>query len=198
MDIALTRKALRLSESAQTTDDYTTGKLAMEVEEPLKAALAALQDSKVGPWRIYYDPPPIGTRICDWHYIHDDCDGPESPSWMHGSCESREACLVEIMEAYDDRITERMCAGGWRPAAEADTEVEKFIVETASGVRGEAYRRETYLAPPGVDEDEDDGPWFEWTWSHRSTCGCCLSSISEPVLWAIPLSALPPAPPKGS
>lgn len=69
-------------------------------------------DFKIGPWRIYLDPPPIGTRSCDWHYIHDDYDGPESPAWMTGHCASREACIADIMEGYEDRAS-RLTPWGW-------------------------------------------------------------------------------------
>lgn len=26
-------------------------------------------------YRIYYDPPPIPIRDCDWHFVHQDYDG---------------------------------------------------------------------------------------------------------------------------
>lgn len=58
---------------------------------------------RVGPWRIWFDPPPIGTRICDWHYQHEDTDL-ECPAWMNGSEPSRDACLTQIIEGYEDRI----------------------------------------------------------------------------------------------
>lgn len=58
----------------------------------------------VGPWRIWFDPPPIGTRECDWHYQHDDAE-PECPSWMHGHCASREACIAEIINTYEERLS---------------------------------------------------------------------------------------------
>ena len=57
---------------------------------------------KIGPWRIWFDPPPIGTRDFDWHYQHEDTDL-DCPPWMNGSCASREACLTDIIEGYEDR-----------------------------------------------------------------------------------------------
>ena len=54
-----------------------------------------------GPWRIWFDPPPIPTRSCDWHYQHEDTDE-DCPPWMNGSCATREDCLREIIEHYED------------------------------------------------------------------------------------------------
>lgn len=68
------------------------------------------RESKIGPWRIWYDPPPIGTRAMDWHYQHEDCDGPDSPAWMTGSCASREACVEEIISFYDEKLAEMAIA----------------------------------------------------------------------------------------
>lgn len=59
-------------------------------------------DSRFGPWRVWFDPPPIGTRDCDWHYQHEDADG-ESPGWMYGHCASRDDCFAEIIDGYEDR-----------------------------------------------------------------------------------------------
>lgn len=64
-----------------------------------------------GPWRVWYDPPPISSRNCDWSYQHEDAeDG--SPSWMSGYAESRDACLSEIIESYEDRLQARSRNGG--------------------------------------------------------------------------------------
>lgn len=57
-----------------------------------------------GPWRIWFDPPPIGARNCDWHYQHEDADG-ESPGWMYGHCASRDDCLEEIITHYEERVS---------------------------------------------------------------------------------------------
>ncbi len=64
----------------------------------------ALESERVGPWRIWFEPPPIGTRECDWHYQHEDAE-PECPSWMYGHCASREACIVEIIDTYEERLS---------------------------------------------------------------------------------------------
>jgi hypothetical protein len=61
------------------------------------------RDTRIGPWRVWFDPPPIGTRNCDWHYQHDDAE-PECPAWMHGHCASRDACIVEIIDTYEERL----------------------------------------------------------------------------------------------
>lgn len=58
-------------------------------------------DDRIGPWRIWFDPPPIGARNCDWHYQHEDDDG--SRGWMSGSCATREDCLEEIITQYEER-----------------------------------------------------------------------------------------------
>lgn len=59
-------------------------------------------DTRFGPWRIWFDPPPIGTRNCDWHYQHEDAE-PECPSWMYGHCASRNECIEEIITQYEER-----------------------------------------------------------------------------------------------
>ena len=64
----------------------------------------ALDGEHFGPWRVWFDPPPIGTRECDWHYQHEDAE-PECPSWMYGHCASREACIVEIIDTYEERLS---------------------------------------------------------------------------------------------
>lgn len=52
-----------------------------------------------GPWRIYFDPPPIPTRNCDWHWVHDDFDGaPDSGDNRCGSCASFADALSECDE----------------------------------------------------------------------------------------------------
>lgn len=58
-------------------------------------------DDRIGPWRIWFYPPPIGARNCDWHYQHEDDDG--SCGWMSGSCATREDCLEEIITQYEER-----------------------------------------------------------------------------------------------
>lgn len=56
-----------------------------------------------GPWRIYYDPPPIPTRACDWHWVHDDYDGaPDGNDNRYGSESSFVACLNACDDWEDD------------------------------------------------------------------------------------------------
>lgn len=54
--------------------------------------------TRYGPWTIYFDPPPIPVRCCDWHYTHDDFDASfEDGEWqgngLSGSCASFEDAL---------------------------------------------------------------------------------------------------------
>lgn len=53
-----------------------------------------------GPWRIHYDPPPIPSRNCDWHWYHDDFDG--DGDRRYGSCASFADALNECDEMEDD------------------------------------------------------------------------------------------------
>lgn len=59
-----------------------------------------LTEGRYGKWRIYYDPPPIPDRSMDWHYVHEDYDGPGDS--RHGHCASLEACKQEIDEREDE------------------------------------------------------------------------------------------------
>lgn len=55
-----------------------------------------------GPWRIYFDPPPIPARNCDWHFYHEDFDGaPDANDNRYGSCGSFVDALNEC-DAIDD------------------------------------------------------------------------------------------------
>lgn len=57
-----------------------------------------------GPWRVYFDPPPIPTRNCDWHFYHDDYDGaPDSCDQRHGSAPSFAEALCEC-DRYEDEL----------------------------------------------------------------------------------------------
>lgn len=62
-----------------------------------------------GPWRIYFDPPPIPVFTMDWHYWHEDDDGaPDGSTARSGSAESLQACLNEIhdlLTEQDERET---------------------------------------------------------------------------------------------
>ena len=56
-------------------------------------------------WHIYYDPPPIPTRKCDWHFYHDDFDGAEdSHDDRCGDAGSLEAARRAIDE-YEEQAT---------------------------------------------------------------------------------------------
>jgi hypothetical protein len=66
--------------------------------------LSARKGEKVGPWRIWCEPPPIPVRSFDWHYQHEDTDL-GCPPWMNGSCASREDCIAEIIASYEDRLS---------------------------------------------------------------------------------------------
>jgi hypothetical protein len=59
------------------------------------------QTVRHGSWLIYYDPPPIPTRACDWHFVHDDYDGEGDP--RHGSGPSVEDCIAQIAEIEAER-----------------------------------------------------------------------------------------------
>lgn len=44
-------------------------------------------ETHYGSWRIYFDPPPIPTRSCDWHFFHEDFDGADDANDSRcGSC----------------------------------------------------------------------------------------------------------------
>ena len=63
-----------------------------------------------GPWTIFYDPPPIPMRDCDYGFYHDDFDG----SWegeeggyvsngLGGRGASVEDCLAQIADMEAER-----------------------------------------------------------------------------------------------
>ena len=74
-----------------------------------------LSAENVGPWRIWCEPPPIPVRDFDWHYQHENTDL-DCPSWMNGSCASREACIAEIIEGYEDRAAPQISPAPSPPA----------------------------------------------------------------------------------
>lgn len=41
------------------------------------AGLAAVSPIQYRDFLIFFDPPPIGTRVADWQWNHQDYDGPE-------------------------------------------------------------------------------------------------------------------------
>jgi hypothetical protein len=65
---------------------------------------------RFGKWTIYFDPPPIPVRTCDWHFVHDDYDA----SWegeedgyvsngLSGSGASIDDCKAQIADMEADR-----------------------------------------------------------------------------------------------
>lgn len=49
-------------------------------------------------WLIDFDPPPIPTRNCDWHFRHEDFDGIEAPDDRYGHAASLDEAKAEIDE----------------------------------------------------------------------------------------------------
>lgn len=65
-------------------------------------------------WHISYDPPPIPTRNCDWHYWHDDFDGAEdSGDNRYGHAESEEAAMASIDRWYEEEFLCPRCREAW-------------------------------------------------------------------------------------
>lgn len=66
--------------------------------------------SRYGPWTIYFDPPPIPTRSCDWHCIHDDYDasyeGPED-GWVSNGLSGSWGSFADALNACDEMEDER-------------------------------------------------------------------------------------------
>lgn len=61
------------------------------------------QRIKYGDWHIYFDPPPIPTRNCDWHFHHDDFDGaPDAGDNRYGSGASIKDCIDQIRDIEAD------------------------------------------------------------------------------------------------
>lgn len=55
-------------------------------------------------FRIYYEPPPIPVRDCDWHWVHEDYDGAEDANDnRYGHASSLEAAKSAIDEWHFDR-----------------------------------------------------------------------------------------------
>jgi hypothetical protein len=70
-------------------------------------------DHRYGPWLIYYEPPPIPIRTCDWHFVHVDFDGaPDGHDRRCGSAPSVEDALAQIEEIEEMLADE---AGGPDP-----------------------------------------------------------------------------------
>lgn len=58
-------------------------------------------ETNYGPWRIYFDPPPIPSRNYDWHFYHVNYGGPGD--LRYGSCASFADALNEIDEMEDEQ-----------------------------------------------------------------------------------------------
>lgn len=54
-------------------------------------------------YHIYYDPPPIGVRSCDWQFYHDDYDGADGGDGRRGCGPSEEDCRAQIDDIEDDQ-----------------------------------------------------------------------------------------------
>lgn len=53
-------------------------------------------------FEISYDPPPIPTRNCDWHWTHKDFDGEEDSRYGHEASEA--ACKSAIDDWWEDHF----------------------------------------------------------------------------------------------
>jgi hypothetical protein len=54
-------------------------------------------------YHIYFDPPPIPIRSCDWHWSHDDFDGaPDGNDHRYG----HSASLADAKADIDEQIEE--------------------------------------------------------------------------------------------
>lgn len=106
-----------------TSSDTLAGVLATCGPAPRRYPIeqAAHGVTNYGPWRIYYDPPPIPFRGCDWHWVHDDYDG--APTYSDdgfsadkrcGSCASFADALNECDEWEDENTTPTLTASGER------------------------------------------------------------------------------------
>jgi hypothetical protein len=75
-------------------------------------AARARQDLRYGKWRIYFDPPPIPSRACDWHFVHDDYDGaPDGNDRRHGDAPSVEDAKRQIDDIEAEMAEEPIDAG---------------------------------------------------------------------------------------
>lgn len=54
-------------------------------------------------WTIFYDPPPIGVRSADWHYIHENDDGaPDGSTARSGYAATLQDCLDAISDMVEE------------------------------------------------------------------------------------------------
>lgn len=51
-------------------------------------------------FRVWFEPPPIPVRDCDWHWTHVDYDGPEDGRCGHAA--SLEGARAEIDDWHED------------------------------------------------------------------------------------------------
>lgn len=58
-------------------------------------------DFRVGDYRVWFDPPPIPTRNCDWHFQHKDDAGEVGRS---GDGPTAQDCLVQIVELLSEEL----------------------------------------------------------------------------------------------
>ena len=84
---------------AYITLDVTAHRLAA-LSRPAPVAGEA-SDTRIGPWRIWFDSSGGRPPSCDWNYQHEDDEG--SCGWMSGMCASRDDCLEEIITHYEER-----------------------------------------------------------------------------------------------
>lgn len=68
------------------------------------------KDVRRGLWRIYFDPPPIPVRDCDWHFVHDDYDASwegEEDGWVSNGLAGHGASLADCLAQIADIEAER-------------------------------------------------------------------------------------------
>jgi hypothetical protein len=53
-------------------------------------------------YHIYFDPPPIPTRSCDWHFYHDDFDGAEDSGDRRSGSEASEWACCRAIDDIED------------------------------------------------------------------------------------------------
>lgn len=84
-----------------------------EKATPKSAATEAervVNEVRHGPWRIFYDPPPIPARNCDWGFAHDDFDASyegEEDGWVSNGLGGRGASVEDCLSQIADIEAER-------------------------------------------------------------------------------------------
>lgn len=90
-------------------------------------------------FRIDYDPPPIPVRDCDWHWTHEDYDGPEDNRYGHApSLEAAKADIDFWHEENGDAVEAGKAEGNWKAAA-------KDLIYTLANERDRSIRLRTEL-----------------------------------------------------